>query len=342
MESTPEQEKISSYESLGHVPYEQLGNEQEKGWDSWGNVVVHNPDGTTERASFYNSEKVTERLFTNPIIKHLESSQKECPKTIVDFGGAEGMMLEQIVLQLKDALPGLELRPILIDAEKSKLDTATKKHPETNPTEGCIFHLPLSDDSVDIGVSRMMIQYLPPASEVAEHETQMTALKEMYRVLKPGSMLELVWPAVYDFDSNPSGANAIDLIWSTQSWHRTDNFEKPTGDIEFPSGTWEIDELGRPKFTDPDRARSFTPGTIMKYFAEQCGFKVQEGGEIDWIEFRFTAKAIFERFGLKDEEKQELIDHLFESLRDRWGIDVSDWKGKKAVRLPISRLVLTK
>ncbi len=332
-----EKSKISDYEGSQHKPYEQLGIEKEKSWDSWGNVIVTKPDGTSERKSFYSDETITQRLFTDEIIGYLsKQTELSSSRVIVDFGGAEGTLLHQIVEQVKSKFPEIQIDPVVIDADPKKVEEV-KKYPELKSVEGDIFKIPLSDNSVDVAVSRMMMQYLPPINPELPKQTQETTLEEMYRVMKPGSIIQIVWPAVYDFTNNSMGANVIDHIWSLITWHRTFNDKEEPGD-----GKWIEDDSGYPVFSDPNRARSFVPGEVLAKYAERLGFKVKAGGEVDWIEFRFTPEAVIERFKVEDTERQDLIKGVFNFLKGRWGIDVIDWKDKKALRLPISRLVLEK
>lgn len=338
MEHIPDDKKIDQYEQ-GHGAYEQLGTEKEKGWDSWGNVIVEEPDGEKERDSFYSSEKITQRLFTQTIEQYIDHQNLETPRVLADFGGAEGLLLSQVAAQLEHDIPGLQIEPVLMDADTAKLKEGKEKRPEIQPVTGSVFHIPLPDNSIDIGVSRLMIQYFPPASmKEGADNNQYTALKEMYRVMKPGSVLEIVWGSVYDFEANKLGANILDKLWSYITWHRTfDDKEKPE------SGKWQIDEEGMPTYEGfRERARSFIPGTVLARYAEECGFQVLEGEQVDWIEFRITAEAIFSRFDLKDGEKRELIEDLFRVLKTRWGLDVIEWQGQNALRIPISKVVLTK
>jgi SAM-dependent methyltransferase len=337
MEHIPDDKKINQYEQ-GHGAYEQLGVEKEKGWDSWGNVIVESSSGEKERDSFYSSEKITQRLFTQTIEQYLVNQNLEVPRVLVDFGGAEGLLLSQVATQLENDIPGLQIKSVLIDADVSKLKDGKEKRPEIQSVAGSVFQIPLLDNSVDIGVSRLMIQYFPPAStKEGVENNQFTALKEMYRVMKPGSVLEVVWASVYDFEANGLGANILDKLWSHITWHRTfDNKEDPGW------GKWKIDEEGLPIFEGKERTRSLIPGTVLAEYAKKCGFQVLEGGQVDWIEFRFTAEAVFSRFGVKEEEKKELIEEVFRVLKTRWGLDVIEWQGQNALRLPISKLVLTK
>jgi hypothetical protein len=56
--------QIESYEGVSHKEYGELGKEKEKGWDSWGNVLVEKLDGSKEWQSFYANPEITKKLFT--------------------------------------------------------------------------------------------------------------------------------------------------------------------------------------------------------------------------------------------------------------------------------------
>ena len=336
MEPKVESMKVSSYEGVEHKPYEELGANTEMGWDTWGSALVTNSDNSVVRDRFYSSERITQRLFSQDILNHLKNNHDISPQTIVDFGGADGRLLHQIVEQIRQESPGVELQPIIIDLDQKKLEEA-EKYPELKELVGSVFDIPLGNESVDLAVSRMMMQYLPPESSEKSTKTQVDALKEIYRVMKHGSLTQIVWPAVYDFTNNKMGANTLDYIWSLLTYHRTFDESEDPG-----NGKWQLNESGNPIFSEDERARSFIPGEVLASCAENCGFKVKSAGEIDWIEFRFTPQAVFERFNLKDEERKKLIEDLFVTLKTRWGIDVIDWNNEKALRLPICKLVLEK
>lgn len=268
-------------------------------------------------------------MFIEPILKTLEDSDKTLPVSVADFGGGTGIMLSQVNQQLHET--GFqESTPILIDIDEKKIEHAKTAHPELEAKVGDIFQLPLENNSIDIGVSRNMIQYFPSPSETSDQPNQFDILKEIYRVMKPDSTLILVWPGAYKNQDPQDYLRAItnDNFWSIVTWHRT-NDEK-----EYP-------------LSETEKVRQLTPGETMSEFAQKAGFEVESGEEEDWIEFRYTDEAVISRFGKEKgvpEDNQQWIRNSFspDHIRHLRGLDAIDWQGKKAVRLPISRLVLKK
>lgn len=311
------------YEGPKHKEYKELGKEKEKGWDSWGNVLVEKTDGSKEWESFYSSPGITKRLFTDDLQARF-SGRKDEELKLADFGGGEGLMLSQINVQLSEA--GFKgVTPILVEADEKKVKSAQEHFPEIQGTVASIFKLPFKDNSLDAGVSKFMFQYLP-SPEVKDRPNQADALKEIHRVLKNGSIFTLVYPAFHSTKGNESHSRALNELWRLITWHRTYDDEE-----------------------EPDlKSRSFTPGEEIAKAAEQIGFNVKKGEQADWIDFRFGLDSIADRFGEMESERQELIkvwfdptSHHFRSLK-RAGILANEDNGKAYIKLPITKLLLEK
>jgi ubiquinone/menaquinone biosynthesis C-methylase UbiE len=316
-------DKAQFYEGPEHKEFKELGKEKEKGWDSWGNVLVEQPDGSKERESFYSSPDITKRLFTDDLQAHF-SGRKDEELKFADFGGGEGLMLSQINAQLSEA--GFKgATPILVEADEKKVKSAKKHFPEIQGTVASIFKLPFKDNSLDAGVSKFMLQYLP-SPEVKDRPNQADALKEIHRVLKDGSIFTLVYPAFQSTRGNESHTRTLNELWRLITWHRTFNDEE-----------------------EPDlKSRSFTPGEEIATVAEQVGFNVKKGEQADWIDFRFGLDTITDRFGEMEPERLELIKDYFNpasihyrSLK-RAGLLTSEDNGKAYIKLPITKLLLEK
>lgn len=316
-------DRVQFYEGPGHKEYKELGKEKEKGWDSWGNILVEKPDGSKEWESFYSSPDITKKLFTNDLQAHF-SGRKDEELKFADFGGGEGLMLSQINAQLSET--GFKgATPILVEADEKKVKSAQEHFPEIQGTVASIFKLPFKDNSLDAGVSRFMLQYLP-SPEVKDRPNQADALKEIHRVLKNGSIFSLVYPAFYSTRENESRSRALNELWRLITYHRTNDDEE-----------------------EPDlKNRSFTLGEEIAKVAEQVGFNVKKGEQADWIDFKFGLDSIIDRFGEMDPERQELIKVWFNptsfhyrSLK-RAGILASEDNGKAYIKLPITKLLLEK
>ncbi len=356
----PETIEPSRYYEAGKQ--KELGKSAERKWgfDKWGSCLLTNEDGSVEQSNFYRDPKISHRLFTQPLIEAIPLSEQRETLKIIDFGGGEGLMLSQIITQIHEA--GFEhLTPVLFDADMEKLELGKKRGLE--PVQGDVFHMPFVDNSFDAGVSRMLLQYFPPPKEGSDRPTQYDILKEMYRVMKSGSTLVIVWPGAYKYNSDQEKrrAGALDLFWSQITYDRVD---RP--DIPFAAAEAEDPGLGRRltnAFEDLNsepgharrRSRAFTPGAMMADFAKMAGFEVREGEEEDWLEFRYTYQAILDRFDpngeLPDQNKKWIrfmFDHLTGAMKrnlqmdDESNDDFVKKNDEYAIRLPISRLVLRK
>lgn len=321
-------DQFKKYEAGQDVQITRKEEDQEWSFDTWGDCRFQTKEGTIEEGNFYTDARIVQRLFTEPIIKGIDNSDKTKPITVVDFGGGTGIMLSQIDQQLQEA--GFQqINPILIDADKEKIEHAKMTYPELQSKIGDAFHLPFEDNSIDAGVSRNLLQYFPPPSETSDKHNQFNILKEINRVTKPDSTLILIWPGAYKYESwqEKQRAMANDFLWSKITWDRTYD------DIEDPFQT--------------ERMRSFTPGEVMAQFAQKAGFEIINGEEEDWIEFRYTDEAIINRFGEEKpipEQQQRSIKMNFDPLHIHHlrGLDAIDYQGKQAIRLPISQLILRK
>ena len=306
--------KVSQYEGETHKNYSELGKESEKGWDSWGNSMVTLEDGKKEQMSFYTDERLTKRLFTEPLIPYLEGRNGK--KTVVDFGGGDGLMIEQIRRQLQEAHI-TEINPVLLDIDEKKLEKAKSDFPSIETVPANMFELPFENNSIDSGVSRMALQYFPKPEQEGQEKTQLEILKEVYRVLKTKSPFVVIYPASFEDDRK---ATYNDSLWKLLTYHRTDKDD----DLPFKN------------------TRSFTSGKTIANYATKIGFNVKTVEQVDWIEFRYTIDAIENRFGAIPDQNKEWMEEAIKNPMNKKLLDIIEWNNKKAVRLPISRLVLEK
>lgn len=346
-----EESKISSYEGEQYLPYAELGKGED--FDIFGSVVVTNEDGTKEWKSYYGNQAVTKRLFTDPILAQADI-QEDSQVVLVDFGGGDGIMLEQVNDQLSQK--GFNVEPILLDMDEKKLEQAKQNRPNIRPIVGDLAKMPLLENSVDIGISRMAMQYLPRPFDRTEplpkwlpvnyaivrkqfekdgYINQYDVLKEMYRVMKPDHTLVLVWPGAYKYatEEEKKRSDNISFFWNRITAAK--ELSQPHGRL--------MDE----DFVSLERW--FTAGEEMAQFAQKAGFDVEDGGEVDWIEYRITAKSVQNRFdpkGTWSDNIRQYLEEDFETADSKYqrgeGLDIIKWHDKNAVRLPVSRLVLRK
>lgn len=341
-EELKENDILTTYES-NIKPYSELGKESKKEWGSWGSILVTNLDGSKERASYYTDMRVIRRLFTQPLIEHLKETGDSHQKyKLADFGGGDGVLLHHINHQLRVEPATPRVSSTLIDTDESKLDIAKQKFPELETVKASIFELPFKDDTFDLGVSRQVMQYfsgynwnwgmfgLKGAEETVKSEqNQHKMLKEIYRVMKPDSLFELVYSGGY-IDS-PQNRN-LSEFWNRITAARTGQ---------------NIEEVRN--------EREFTPGTTAELFAGEIGFDTVKAGEAGWIEWRITPESIFDRFNISpNDPKAKEIDKIFDSIvpsenyftksfsEDSIPLDYIEWSDQKAVRMPITKLILKK
>lgn len=346
--------QVTSYEGAEHPAYSELGGGRT--FDQWGSCIVTRPGGEKEWRPYYSDPELTRRLFTNPILE--QSGDVHGTQLVTtDFGGGDGTLLEQVRAQLTEA--GADVTPVLIDIErKGKLSVASEKNPLIEPVQADLLDLPLKTGSVDIGISRHAIQYLPRPldqhNETPEYQRfrrdvlgrstaknrghvfdQSDFLRELYRVTKSGGTIDLVWPGAFHYgtEAERKRADAISYFWNGITGARI------TG------------EGGGERYADADSVSSerwFTAGEELARFAQRAGFEVVTAEECTDIEFRITPGSIMDRFDPKgnwSERQKQLIENCFERAglqATTADVDVVDFNGEKAVRIPISRLLLKK
>lgn len=346
MSETPD--SLGKYEQSGEIkPYSELGKESKKGWDSWGSAIITTPEGTQERTSYYSDPRIIRRLFTALLIDDLKQKEPNQHYDLVDFGGGDGIMLHLINYQLSME-PGVSrVTPTLIDLDEKKLESAKKQFPELEVVTGSLMQLPFEDNSIDMGVSRQVLQYfsgfenrwgvylgLTNARDNTKSDlNQLNVLKEIHRVMKPGSIFNLVYTGT--FIDSPYGRN-ISEFWNRVTAARTGQ-----------------------TIEEENQEREFVPGTFIKKVAEEIGFEVVSGEEIDWIEWRFTQQALFDRFdpkGTMSQERKDAIIRVFNEVEkpkddqtmpftatgDKIELDYIDFNGQKAIKIPLTRLLLRK
>ncbi len=320
--------------------YERLGNDPDPKWHKWGNVLIHRVDGSVSRESFYTSPEITHRLFTEPVNQFL--AEHEVPKdvdlTIVDFGGASGGVLRQVADELQ--ADGYDrLKPVVVDKNVEALKEARDRG--LGAVAAGMADPPFSNGTVDVALSRFSLQYLgdsPTGNEVVDYnlrdkagesiyavsrieqffvrDNQEDFFRNLYYAMRSDGIGVLVFPAGSSLHEQASRKDAAGL------WKRL--FSKLMGENLMKYGS----------------LRHFPSVEDTAKMAQKAGFTVRVAEEIDWLEFRFTPEAIFDRFDMSPEAQQVVRDTYDQYLADpKMSGDVDLLT--KAIRFPIARLIIT-
>ncbi len=320
--------------------YERLGNDPDPNWHKWGSVLVHREDGTVSRESFYTSPEITHRLFVEPVTQFLADHQvpQDEPLAMVDLGGASGNVLKQVDDEL-EASGYNHITPIVVDKNTTALKEAQEKG--LRAVAAGLTDLPFPNGSVDIAISRFSLQYLgdhPTGEGVAvqrlfdsqgnlvhEHafidsffvrDNQLDFFKFLHYAMRSDGMAVLVFPIQLEDEIGYERTGAAQLWESIFSRTMKQNI------IKFGS------------------LRSFPTLHRAAEMAEKAGFIIKEAQEVEWLEFRFTPEAIFDRFDLTPEQ-QELVRSIYnEAIAQKRVIGDID-PATLAIRFPIARMILT-
>jgi SAM-dependent methyltransferase len=130
---------------------------------------------------------VAERLTArHELSMRLASSQPFAPR-LLDVGCANGWFEFLCAGRLESAVSAIDVEPALVEAAK-------RNAPHADYAVGSVFSLPFPDATFDGAVMFEVIEHVPRHSEVA-------ALKEVRRVLKPGGWLVLSTPYAHPISS---------------------------------------------------------------------------------------------------------------------------------------------
>lgn len=319
--------------------YERLGDDPDPNWHKWGSVLVRREDGSLSRESFYNSPEITRRLFTEPVGAFLAEQQVPADEklNLVDFGGATGAVLRQVVDGLAE--DGFQnLNPVVVDKNEAALKEAQAKG--LKAVAAGMVDPPFPSGTVDVALSRFSLQYLG-SSETGGVVTQHDYYNEK----------GLVASDVYirDFYVRDNQAEFFKYLYDSM---RSDGIAVLVVPLSGPdevsygkqgaSSLWNhiFSRLMKQNILAVDSTRSFPTLDELRKFAEGAGFKIRVAEEVDWIEFRFTPEAIFDRFELTPEQKEKVLALYQEALTGpAYKVDADP--NSQAIRFPIGRLVIT-
>ena len=252
----------SDYEKKVTTRYHELGEEDKSDLDIWGNAIYKG-----RPINFYNDQRFINNHFTGRI-KEMGLDKI----TVVDFGGAEGHVLQEITQTLESE--GIKVFPIDIDREKGAIK---KKKGNFAGLPANLNYVPIIENSIDAGILRFVLQY-------NNKEDEKKILEEAYRTLKPGGRLIIMQDGA--FKKEPG--NAYNEFFAQASASQ---------------GGKTIEEI--------KKGRLFLSGEEMESMAEKIGFKVVEARELDEVESYLSPAAYKSRFGSMSDEQYENLEKVF-------------------------------
>lgn len=147
---------------------------------------------------FYTNPDFIKEYFTEPIAKHLEKNNisKNANLNLADFGGGDGVLVKELITQL-NKIGYKNINGVNIDYTYKNLEKMDKNDDcKIIGIQGDTDQLPLKDNSVDIGVSRHLIQYF-------SKEKQPEILQNISNTLKPNSIFIMKWPGSDNPEQSP-------------------------------------------------------------------------------------------------------------------------------------------
>jgi ubiquinone/menaquinone biosynthesis C-methylase UbiE len=298
----PDIEKMDA----GAKPYEDFRADGKNIWYGWGNIV-HN--GNVQ--NMYTSEEVIQEWIAQPLLDSLRDINTGIV-TLADFGGAAGATLEVVRRQLLSE----KIEPYDIDANEEAVARGRNKFPDIKFIKSKLSSINLDDNFFDAGYSRFAIQYNPLVSHDRRIAAQEDVLKEIYRVMKPGAPVVLIWPAARNKRQFPAYNHFFNSVY---------------GYIYGETPTRTLRGL-----TDPE---------TMLEMASRVGFKFEESKELG--AFPTTAEAFYNRFSEKMKTRGATLSGLKriynEALKkNRNLLDTQRLNGEQVVVGSVWRVVLKK
>jgi len=287
MSNKLEPQFTNKYEKFVITSYSEFGKEKNN-LKNWGMAEY---DGKV--IEFYNNPEFIREYFSEPILKHLE--EKNCDYSaklnLVDFGGGDGILIKTLIDQLKKDgytnINGLNIDYTLKNLEKMRanneknLDQSDLKNIAV--AQGDILkELPLKDNSVDIGVSRHVLQYFGK-------EAQPEVLKNLYNSLKSDGILVMKWPGA----DNPGQSSIL-----------TDFYAQTLGVCTNESS----EEVAKNKY--------FVSYQEVEEIAKKIGYKIVAGGKCR-AKLRITGEGFSDRFKLSPQQTEKMT-KIFQEFYDRY------------------------
>ncbi len=213
-----ENSNYNSYEKSTKKDYSEFGKE---GLDlrHWGTAI----DISGRRFNAYTDKKYIQQEFSEPIKRYFEQiniEQKEA--LLVDLGGADGFLLNTILQNIDEKNPDVKKTGVVVDLDPTEKERVRfKKAQESGERKNINFavanvtELPFEDNSVDVIISRMTVQYL-------NQNKQREFFQEISRVLKIGGLAIIM--TVDDFSEGEKLNKTLEEITSIISGNS--NFDR--------------------------------------------------------------------------------------------------------------------
>jgi len=292
--------------------YSELGDDLKK--SQWG---VSEYKG--ELVKNYTNPELIQDVFTNEVEDWLKDKKisKDQAIKIVDFGGGDGILINTIIQQLNEAgydkATGVNLDFTEKSLKKMKTDYI-KKIDDLYAIQGDISQIPIKEKSVDVGVSRYMLQYFGK-------EKQKDILGKILGTMKPGSELIIQLPAAGETNKQAQLINEfhnkINAIVAGSS------FEEVMENKYFPA----LEDLRK--------------------IADELGVECT-ATFVDGFKFPISAESYFDRFQITDENKKEEIRKIFddENFKNRLskigGIKFTEEDGIIYAEIPDAKVIFKK
>ena len=253
------------YESFTRQTYSELGKEK-KTLADWG---IGKYKG--QLIEFYNDPVLIRDNFTNHIKNYIAGMSIDRP-TVVDFGSGDGILINTVSNQL--AQEGYEANGVNLDMTEKSLRISQEKNLEMPHVLADALDLPFKNNSVDIGLSRSVLNYLGL-------DGQKKYLESIYNVLKQDGLFIVTWPGGHD---NQKAENLTDFYAQITSIITDDN------DVE--------------KIKNNKRLSSIEEISKM---ANEIGFAVMDSGDLG-VEIKYTTKGFSQRFKMSQHQVKKIED----------------------------------
>lgn len=262
------------YESFTHTTYSELGKEK-KTLADWG---IGKYKGRL--IEFYNDPALIQDNFTNHIKKYITETSISKP-TVIDFGSGDGLLIDTVSNQLEQE--GYEINGVNLDMTEKSLKISKGKKPETPLLLADALKLPIKNSSVDIGLSRSVLNYLGT-------EKQKEYLDSIHQALKQNGIFIITWPGGHDQEK------ADDL---------TDFYAKITSII---TGDDDVEKIKNNK--------RFSSIEEISAIAEKIGFTIQDSGDLG-VEITYTPGGFSQRFKMSEDQIKK-TEKIFQDWRNQF------------------------
>lgn len=179
-----ENSSYNSYEKSIKKDYSEFGKDGST-LRHWGTAI----DISGKRFNAYTDEEYIQQEFSEPISRYFENINIEQEEAfLVDLGGADGFLLNAVLQNVDEKTPSIKKIGVVVDLDPTakerirfKKDQAEGKRKNIDFVVADVTELPFEDNSVDVIISRMTVQYL-------NQNKQREFFQEISRILKIGGL----------------------------------------------------------------------------------------------------------------------------------------------------------